>query len=216
MNENINLCEILKGHEGETFYNPLFGDDAILIRTANEPKDGYNNIVLKTIHSQRKIDFNKYGQYINGGECMIFPSKDQRDWNKWIEEQKPNVPKTWSELIYENDFKNCNVEIKKGFYSEDKTLCGNTPIEKSALALLKIHQLIEVGYGGNITNEEWEDTSTIKFVIDIYKYNIEFNFIITFYNYISHIAFHTKEQAEEFLKYPENIQLLKDYFMINE
>ena len=28
------------------------------------------------------------------------------------------------------------------------------------------------------------------------------------------IAFHTKKQANEFIRYPENIQLLKDYFMV--
>ena len=26
MNEQINLLEILKGHEGETFYSPTFGN----------------------------------------------------------------------------------------------------------------------------------------------------------------------------------------------
>ncbi len=26
MNENLNLCELLKGYEGETFYSPIFGD----------------------------------------------------------------------------------------------------------------------------------------------------------------------------------------------
>lgn len=30
------------------------------------------------------------------------------------------------------------------------------------------------------------------------------------------IAFHTKKQAEDFISYPENIQLLKDYFIINK
>lgn len=24
--DNINLCKILKGHEGNTFYSPIFGD----------------------------------------------------------------------------------------------------------------------------------------------------------------------------------------------
>lgn len=32
MNENINLFEILKGHEGETFYNPIFFGDLIFIQ----------------------------------------------------------------------------------------------------------------------------------------------------------------------------------------
>lgn len=29
MNKNINLCEILKGHEGKTFYCSLIGEDVI-------------------------------------------------------------------------------------------------------------------------------------------------------------------------------------------
>ena len=33
-------------------------------------------------------------------------------------------------------------------------------------------------------------------------------------NCIHTIAFHTKEQAKEFLSYSENIKLLKDYFMV--
>lgn len=35
-------------------------------------------------------------------------------------------------------------------------------------------------------------------------------------NVITPIAFRTEVQASEFLEYPENIQLLKDYFMIND
>lgn len=29
MNENINLSKILKGHEGETFYSPTFGNSKL-------------------------------------------------------------------------------------------------------------------------------------------------------------------------------------------
>lgn len=206
MNENINLYEMLKGHENEIFYSPLFGDDAILIRIANEPKDGYNNVVLKTIHSQRKIDFNKYGQYINGGECMIFPSKNQRDWNKWLEEQKPKVPKTWSDIKEEKRFQGNEAIIV------NKETLIETPIIKSANAFLKIRQLIEVGYGGNVTNEEWDGINSyvsIRYYINKRDIDICSNIYIK-----TNIAFHTKEQAKEFLSYPENVQLIKDYFMI--
>ena len=88
----------------------------------------------------------------------------------------------------------------------------NTSIEKSALALLKIYQLIEVGYGGNISSEEWNNNEW-KFTYQYTKTGID---IIStrISKYI--IVFHTKEQAEEFLSYPENIQLLKDYFMIDK
>ena len=91
------------------------------------------------------------------------------------------------------------------------TSTGISPIERSALALLKIHQLIEIGYGGNITNEEWKEHTKIKYTIDLKDKKLICSYT---YHFKSHIAFHTKEQAEEFLKYSENVQLLKDYFMI--
>ena len=105
--------------------------------------------------------------------------------------------------------KSCNVEVWQHISRMDY---GPTePIVKSALALLKIHQLIEVGYGGNITDEEWKEHTKTKYTIDSKDKKLICSYT---YHFKSHIAFHTKEQAEEFLSYIENVQLLKDYFMI--
>lgn len=142
MNENINLCKILKGHEGETFYSHSFG----------EVKLGY----VSPIQQYIRIDYDNsvYRLTIDGkiyekGELDLFPSKNQRDWNKWVEEQKLKVPKTWS------DMKECEVEV----FSYMSRMYGNpiTPIVKSAIALLKIYQLIEKGYGGNVTRSDYID-----------------------------------------------------------
>lgn len=204
MNKNLNLCKILKGHEGETFYSPIAGNVKLLeivppyilridCGTDNEMSDPF---ILPLYYN---------GAFREDGEIMLFPSKDQRDWNKWVKEQKPKVPKTW------NDIKHCNIEVWQCISSMDY---GPTePIVKSALALLKIHQLIEVGYGGNITDEEWNRYCYPKYFIEYNNENKIFR-VMEFSYSKSHTAFHTKEQAEEFLKYPENIQLLKDYFMI--
>ena len=91
MNENINLCEILKGHEGETFYSPAFGNIKLNCIT--------DIIYFESINGKVSFDIYPNGTYCSNGELIIFPSKDQRDWNKWIEEQKSKVPKTWSELV---------------------------------------------------------------------------------------------------------------------
>ena len=212
MNENINLCEILKGHEGETFYSPCYGYITLEIIKPN----CYFSLFFVGNNSEYK--FTKHGKIStsNDAECILFPSKDQRDWNKWFEEQKPKVPKTWSDYIIVN-----KDNFDKGIYDYCVDVSGsnnngwtrrNTSIEKSALALLKIYQLIETGYGGNISSEEWNNNEW-KFTYQYTKTGID---IIStcISKYI--IAFHTKEQAEEFLSYPENIQLLKDYFMIDE
>ena len=92
---NINLCEILKGHEGETFYWVLNGAEVIL----NSVK--YNIVSLK-IDENYGVNLLPSGAAFKGGEVLLFPSKDQRDWNKWDKENNHKTPKTWSELIKYN------------------------------------------------------------------------------------------------------------------
>ena len=202
MNENINLCKILKGHEGKQFYSIWFGP-----------------VTLKEVTDEGFI-INDYDYIIppngipnNGGELSFFPSKDQRDWNKWDKENNHKTPKTWNELIKIKDiFTECAEICSNGGEDKSKTFM-NTPIEKAALALLKIHQLIEVGYGGRPTTDKLMDVNNTLCDIDI---NREGKFEASLYGLPTNlIAFHTKEQAKEFLSYPENVQLLKDYFMIN-
>lgn len=206
MNENTNLCEILKGHEGETFYSPIYGN--VILHSINDIGDYVINI---TYNDNNSNSFTKFGKFydIEDSECLIFPSKDQRDWNKWIEEQKLKVPKTWNELVKADKNKAYGVVI-----NIVGTGVADISIEKSALALFKIHQLIEVGYGGNITNEEYKNTD-FKYVIfkDVSTNEFSINSVCNCIYGL--IAFHTNKQAKEFLSKPENIQLLKDYFMVN-
>lgn len=203
--KKLNLCEILKGHEGETFYCSLIGENV-----------GFQYIIEPLVRVIRKdkvnLDLCSNGGFCPNGECLLFPSKDQRDWNKWIEEQNNKTPKTWSELVKRGKVISTTVQTSYDEEGDSSDTLLDSPIEKSALALLKIHQLIEVGYGGNVTNEEWNG---IRTYYSIYYSVIKNKFeIYLAVNSKSLIAFHTKEQAEEFLIYPENVQLLKDYFMI--
>lgn len=214
MNENINLCEILKGHEGETFYSPIFGDVELVHLL---PEDANYPITVKEVNRNHREYFTKEGKYkaVPNSETLLFPSKDQRDWNKWIKEQN-STPKTWSDIIFNKTVFKYRLHYVAPNDEDYFTSDGTTPLEESALALLKIHQLIEIGYGGNLTNEEWI-TQQPKYLIvpTCYKYSYKFSVITTaFFTDKCHIAFHTEKQAEEFLKYEENIQLLRDYFML--
>lgn len=203
--ERLNLGEILKGHERESFYNPLIGSIVFV-----EAKDGllffkYGNSLISLPYTGLNLD----------GKLDIFPSKDQRDWNKWDKKYNKKTPKTWKDIENYVGFNNGNdycIDVTGNFTRR------NTPIEKSALALLKIHQLIEVGYGGNVSNEEWNKACQPNCNIFGITYSINTKSLeIRIYSSSkSIIAFHTYKQAEEFLKYPENIQLLRDYFQINE
>jgi hypothetical protein len=82
MNENLNLIEILKNCPiGTKFYSSYLGKDVFFIGI-------YYNCIKCEYTSQIDslnsiIQFRKDGSLYIGGECMLFPSKDQRDWSKW-------------------------------------------------------------------------------------------------------------------------------------
>lgn len=210
MNENINLREILKGHEGETFYSPTFGNIKLSFIS--------DVLYFEGINSTLSFNVDVNGTYCKDGEICIFPSKEQRDWNKWVEEQKPKIPKTWSQYIKNNTIRPyAALRNTKGY----NIPVDDSPIEKSALALLKIYQLIEIGYGGYPTKEDYDNANYERlWTVRIYKTDDnDFIFGIAPLEgecFKNNIAFHTIEQANEFISYPENIQLLKDYFMINK
>lgn len=188
----IDLSKILKGHKGEAFYNPLLGYIKLKSVEAGLLNFFFGSSVFSLPYDGTDRD----------GNLAVFPSKNQRDWNKWLEEQGPKI---W------DDIKECTVEILHAIDALDSNGPVN-PIVKSAKALLKIRQLIEVGYGGNVTDKEWRSKDAYYYTIVsntkgcLKVEDIQFN--------RSLIAFHTVDQAREFLSHPENVELLKDYFMV--
>lgn len=80
--EKINLVEILKDcPRGTKFYSPLFGEvefDRI------DNGDVYPIVIIS--NRGRSEYFSTKGEYYiayDEAECMLFPSKDQRDWTKF-------------------------------------------------------------------------------------------------------------------------------------
>lgn len=82
MNENIDLTKILKDcPKGWKFYSTIYGE----VEFDKIKKESAYPIVIITKHgnnSDIKSDGRYYGEY-DDGECTLFPSKDQRDWNKF-------------------------------------------------------------------------------------------------------------------------------------
>ena len=81
MNENIDLTEILKGcPRGTKFYSSVLGEVELL-----EIKVGYPYpIVLRCFNGDKMyitVEGRLFPTY--NGECILFPSKDQRDWSKF-------------------------------------------------------------------------------------------------------------------------------------
>lgn len=86
MNEKLNLVEILKDcPEGTKLYSPVFGE--VEFESIN---DIIGPIIVTTDTGNAECftaDGKMYTYY--NGECLLFPSKEQRDWSKF----KPKQPK---------------------------------------------------------------------------------------------------------------------------
>ena len=82
MNENIDLTKILKNcPKGYKFYSLLFGEvefQQIRIGFAYPIDIKLKNNIIERVTSDGKL-FDDY----DDGECILFPSKEQRDWSKF-------------------------------------------------------------------------------------------------------------------------------------
>lgn len=82
MNENLDLTEILKDcPKGTELYSTIYGE-VKFIRIDNKSID--YPIDFNTLDGYT-ISLTSDGRCIKSydGECVLFPSKDQRDWSKW-------------------------------------------------------------------------------------------------------------------------------------
>lgn len=78
MKEKINIAEILKDKkEGIRLYSPIFGDC-----TYCYIQDKTSDICVKRQYNVMSY-FNFEGLYNTAGECLLFPSKEMRNWSKF-------------------------------------------------------------------------------------------------------------------------------------
>ena len=84
--EPLDLTKILKGCEGQTFYCTIYGD-VILNRILDNRECP---IEVSSINTGSFTSITKEGFYLNSefGECILFPSKENRDWGTF----KPKIP----------------------------------------------------------------------------------------------------------------------------
>ena len=89
--ENLNLAEILKDcPTGTKLYSPVYGD-VELVKAFSQEEAANFHIVVKLSDGETAA-FTKGGKLFveYNGECMLFPGKDQRDWNKFKVKQPVN------------------------------------------------------------------------------------------------------------------------------
>ena len=112
MNENINLCEILRDcPKGTKFYSLVFGEETY-----------FKGVSLYQGNPRPVFIYGKYGEGQNFclsrkghphaddyGECCIFPSKEMRDWSKfsapWLNKERfdPKTLKVFDRVLVRFD-----------------------------------------------------------------------------------------------------------------
>ena len=89
MNENLDLTKILDGcPEGTKFYSSDFGE-VTFFKVSSHDWEWYPiwlHYRSKVCSQPQILSLTKKGQNVYGydGECTLFPSKDQRDWSKFV------------------------------------------------------------------------------------------------------------------------------------
>ena len=111
MNENLDLTKILDGcPEGTKLYSSIFGEVVFLRIDRENPS---YPILIKVSFEPKWRNITKQGKfYAAVGECIIFPSKEQRDWSKFerfwdkpkVEKFDPKTLKPFEKvLVRDND-----------------------------------------------------------------------------------------------------------------
>lgn len=118
MNENINLCGILKNcPRNHEFYSPIYG----VVRFVCI--DSLNRIICRD-ERDTKFEVRSDGHIYNydGGECILFPSKGQRDWSKF-NKFDPTELKPFDKMLVKEQTK-WDIEFFGYYDKEQKTIAG--------------------------------------------------------------------------------------------
>lgn len=96
MNENIDLTKILKDcPKGTKLYSMVHGEVSLINSNA-----GLSYPIVVRLSNNKEESFTSKGKLLieyNDSECVLFPSKDQRDWSKftapWYKKEESIEPK---------------------------------------------------------------------------------------------------------------------------
>ena len=108
MNENIDLTKILKDcPKGTKLYSTIHGEVTLI-----DSNDTSQHYPISVRLNDKKVEIFTYeGKLLNkfDGECILFPSKDQRDWSKftapWYKNEKfdPKTLKPFDKVLVSDE-----------------------------------------------------------------------------------------------------------------
>ena len=135
MNENLNLVEILKDcPKGTKLYTPIWGE--VVFIEVRKNKNCPYPICINTNAASSYTYLAKDGRYLinrEESECILFPSKDQRDWSKftapWLKKERfnPNTLQPFDKVLARNDIEDWSCMFFSHIIKDEETYpyaCG--------------------------------------------------------------------------------------------
>ena len=121
---------------------------------------------------------------------------------------EPLTPKTWEDVEKEG-LDEFEYELDKPNSSKK-----DSKIAMKCQATLKIAKLIELGYGGMVSEEEALDDKIEKSAIGLYEGEIQLHTGICIARGDRFLMFRSNELGEEFMSHESNRKLIEQYYMI--
>lgn len=116
----INVAEKLKGcPEGTKLYSPLYGEVEFVRIDIGNHKFPIVVRVLENGIPYSNVTFTAEGKWYNVEqcECLLFPSKDNRDWNKF--NLSTNTFKPFDKVLVRDDMNNKWLLSLFSYYDEE-------------------------------------------------------------------------------------------------
>lgn len=112
--KDIDIYEILKDMPADTeLYTPLSGKVGLSYMALN--KEAGEAILVKNKNGE--YSFNKNGRWMEGGEVLLFPSKEMRDWSKFFKKGDVLVHRNGDvHVIFEGFKDNCYTRFNCKHY----------------------------------------------------------------------------------------------------
>lgn len=105
--KDIDIYEILKGMpDGTPLYTPMCGN----VEFTSVEADKEKSRAIWTEGKNGSFSFDKHGKWMKGGEALLFPSKEMKDWSKFFKK---------GDVLVSND--SDSHIIFKGFSKNDYT-----------------------------------------------------------------------------------------------
>lgn len=183
-------------------------------KTMNELKNKQDQQWNELSPDERQSILNTYKKAFDEQD-NFFALKYQAVMNKRYGSHNlnPKPIRTWKDV---KDYLEIIPDFKEIVHNLDMGCCDQKVVNK-IIATYKISRIIELGYGGQVSDEGNKDRHIIKFVIvpcEEKDGSVGFEIYTTSYSVDKVVTFHSNAQAEEFITHDSNLRLLAQYYMM--